>query len=90
MEILCYFYRFSRYASDIEISRKKAMKDKTKELKEMLALVDDAQNVLVSKGSLNEFGRMLDHTWKLKRGITNKISNDSIDAVYKGLWRLEP
>lgn len=26
---------------------------------------------------------MLDHTWKLKRGITNKISNDSIDAVYK-------
>lgn len=81
--LMLFFTGFSRYASDIEISRKKAMKDKTKELKEMLALVDDAQNVLVSKGSLNEFGRMLDHTWKLKRGITNKISNDSIDAVYK-------
>ena len=49
----------------------------------MLSLVDDAQNVLVSRESIDEFGRMLDHTWKLKRGITNKISNDSIDSVYK-------
>lgn len=81
--LMLFFTGFSRYASDIENSRKKAMKDKTSELKEMLSLVDDAQNVLVSKCDLNEFGRMLDHTWKLKRGITNKISNDSIDAVYK-------
>ena len=31
---------------------------------------------------LNEFGRMLDHTWKLKRGISNGISTGSIDDMY--------
>ena len=29
-----------------------------------------------------EFGRLLNYTWMLKRGITDKISTDSIDSVY--------
>jgi D-glycero-alpha-D-manno-heptose-7-phosphate kinase len=48
----------------------------------MKALVDDAESVLTGNGDLNEFGRLLDHTWKLKRGITNRISTDSIDGLY--------
>lgn len=34
----------------------------------MLALVDEAEKVLVDKQSdLDEFGRLLDHTWRIKR-----------------------
>ena len=52
----------------------------------MLSLVDDAEKVLTSKTDLNEFGRLLDYTWKLKRGISNRISTDSIDGLYaKGM-----
>ena len=49
----------------------------------MLALVDEAEKVLVDKNvDLNEFGRLLDLTWKLKRGTGNKVSSSSIDSIY--------
>lgn len=81
--LMLFFTGFSRFSSDIAKNQEKATRDKTNELKEMLLLVDEAEQVLTSKGDLNEFGRLLDHTWKLKRGITSKISNDSIDLLYR-------
>ena len=49
----------------------------------MLALVDEAEKVLVDRNtSLNEFGKLLDTTWKLKRGTGSKVSNGSIDELY--------
>ena len=48
----------------------------------MKSLVDVAEDILVSKGSLNEFGRLLDYTWKLKRRISDAVSTDSIDEIY--------
>lgn len=81
--LMLFFTGFSRFSSDIAKSQIKATKDKTKELLEMKALVDDVQRLLVSDGDLNEFGRLLDYTWKLKRGITSDISNNDIDALYK-------
>lgn len=80
--LMLFFTGFSRFSSDIAKNQEKATNEKTKELKEMLTLVDEAEQVLTSKGDLNEFGRLLDYTWKLKRGITSKISNDSIDSLY--------
>jgi D-glycero-alpha-D-manno-heptose-7-phosphate kinase len=80
--LMLFFTGFSRFSSDISKVQEGTMKDKTKQLLEMLSLVDDAEKVLTSKGDLNEFGKLLDYTWKLKRGITSKISNDSIDALY--------
>ena len=57
------------------------------QLKEMLALVDEAEKVLVDKQSdLDEFGRLLDHTWRIKRKTGNTVSTNSIDELYdKGL-----
>ena len=49
----------------------------------MKELVDESEKILTSKTDLAEFGKLLDYTWKLKRGITKAISNDSIDALYK-------
>lgn len=82
--LMLFFTGFSRFSSDIAQTQEKAIKEKKNEqLLEMLKLVDDAQDVLTSKGDLNEFGRLLDYTWKLKRGITSTISNNSIDALYQ-------
>ena len=58
--------------------------DKTAQLKEMLSLVDDAEKVLTDKtADLDEFGRMLDHTWKLKRQTGNAVSTSNIDILYE-------
>lgn len=57
--------------------------DKTAQLKEMLALVDDAERVLTDKNAdLDDFGRMLDHTWRLKRQTGSAVSTNSIDDLY--------
>lgn len=80
--LLLFFTGFSRFSSDIQISTQKALQDKEKELLEMLELVEEAEHILTSKKELKEFGRLLDHTWKLKRGITKQISTDAIDNLY--------
>lgn len=81
--LMLFFTGFSRLSSDIQKSVQKAMREKNEQLLEMLELVDEAEKVLTSKTDLNEFGKLLDYTWKLKRDITNKISTDSIDELYK-------
>lgn len=81
--LMLFFTGFSRFSSDIQKSTETAIKDKTKELLEILALVDEAQGILTSKADLSEFGRLLDYTWKLKRGIESKISTDGIDLLYE-------
>lgn len=81
--LMLFFTGFSRFSSDIQVEAEKNLKSKKDQLLEMLSLVDDAEEVLTSKCDLNEFGRLLDYTWKLKRGITSKVSTDSIDAVYE-------
>lgn len=80
--LMLFFTGFSRFSGQIAAVQEKNIHDKVKELKEIQTLVDEAHKVLISKGSLNEFGGLLDHAWKLKRGITDKISNNSIDDLY--------
>lgn len=80
--LMLFFTGFSRFSSDIQIEAEKNLKSKEQQLLEMLELVDEAEKVLTSKMELKEFGKLLDYTWKLKRGITEKVSTGSIDAVY--------
>ncbi len=85
--LMLFFTGFTRFSSEIQQSTKQTMKDKTAQLKEMLSLVDDAEHVLVDKSAdLNDFGRLLDHSWRLKKQTGSKISTGSIDELYeKGL-----
>lgn len=81
--LMLFFTGFSRFSSDIQQGTVKALKDKYAELKEMTELTFEAERLLRNEDAdLNEFGRMLDHTWKLKRGISNGISTGSIDNMY--------
>ena len=80
---MLFFTGFSRFSSDIQKGTENSMKDKTSQLLEMYHLVDDAEKILTDKNvSLDEFGKLLDYTWKLKRGTGAKVSNGSIDELY--------
>lgn len=82
--LMLFFTGFSRISSEIAVEQKKATYNKITELKEMLSLVDEAEEVLVNKkASLSEFGKLLDCSWKLKRSITSKITTNSIDEIYE-------
>ncbi len=81
--LMMFFTGFTRFSADVQATLRSSMRDKTAELREMLALVDVAENVLVDKSvPLDDFGRLLDETWKLKRGISSSVSTDSIDGIY--------
>lgn len=80
--LMLFFTGFSRFSSDIQQSTEKSMKEKTQELLEMLSLVNEAEKILTSKGSLRDFGDLLHETWILKRGISSGISTTSIDMLY--------
>lgn len=80
--LVMFFTGFTRFSSDMQKANHIA--SKTEQLREMLALVDAAENVLTDKNkSLNEFGRLLDTTWCLKRGTENQISSEPIDEIYQ-------
>ena len=80
--LMLFFTGFTHFSSEVQATIN--VKDKTKQRLEMLALVDEAQNILTDQyADLNEFGRLLDTTWKLKRQTGAKISTDSIDMLYE-------
>jgi len=46
--------------------------------------VDDAERVLEDRNSdIDDFGRLLDTTWRLKRQTGGAITTNSIDALYE-------
>ena len=80
---MMFFTGFTRFSSDVQKANEIGKSDKTAQLIEMLALVDDAERVLTdSYSDLDDFGRMLDYTWKLKRQTGAAVSTDSIDELY--------
>ena len=85
--LMMFFTGFTRFSSDVQKANQMNKKDKEKQLCEMLSLVDDAEKILTDEASdLDDFGRMLDHTWRLKRQLGAAVSTDSIDGLYaKGL-----
>lgn len=81
--LMMFFTGFTRFSSDVQKSNAVGKEDKIAQLKEMYALVDEAEQVLVDKNrDLDDFGRLLDTTWRLKRQTGAKVSTNSIDEFY--------
>jgi D-glycero-alpha-D-manno-heptose-7-phosphate kinase len=85
--LMMFFTGFTRFSAKVQEANAADKRDKTAQKKEMLALVDEAERVLTEKGAdIDDFGRLLDHTWKLKRQTGSAVSTDGIDALYaKGI-----
>lgn len=86
--LMMFFTGFTRFSS--EVQRANAVSspiEKKGRLKKMYQLVDDAENILVNREeNLDDFGRLLDITWNLKRQTGGAVSTDSIDELYnKGI-----
>lgn len=81
--LMMYFTGFSRLSSEIQSDTKQHIHDKTKQLLEMKQLVDEAEKILTDKHSdLDDFGRLLDVTWRLKRQTGSRITTEGIDELY--------
>ena len=81
--LLLVFTGFSRSASEMAKLQIAVTPHKTIELAAMTDLCDQALNCLTDEQkSLDEFGRLLKEQWRIKRGLTEKISNPEIEGIY--------
>jgi D-glycero-alpha-D-manno-heptose-7-phosphate kinase len=56
--------------------------EKATHLEAMVALCKDMHQHLL-RGELLSFGRCLDKSWRLKRGLSAMVSNDRLDGIYE-------
>jgi D-glycero-alpha-D-manno-heptose-7-phosphate kinase len=79
-----YFTGFARTASEIAQEQLRLTPQRTRELQTMLGLVDEAEAVVTNPNRpLSEFGRLLHESWKIKRTLTQKITNPTLDEIYE-------
>ena len=82
--LVLFFTGFTRFSSSIQSMGNAGGKKTVAVLGEMYSLVDEAQQILTNKDSdMDEFGRLLDYSWKLKKGTNKAISTDTIDTLYE-------
>ncbi len=81
--LMLFFTGFSRNASEIAAEQIKNTKTKESELYAMAAMVPQAISILSSNPSrIDDFGKLLNESWKIKRGLSSRITNSHIDSMY--------
>ncbi len=82
--LLMFFTGFTRFSSEMQKANAAGYAEKIRQLQQMYELVDEAEKILEDRDSdLDEFGRLLDKTWRLKRQTGGAITTSSIDEIYE-------
>lgn len=82
--LMLFFTDGKRNSADIQASTMAEMGAHEADYREILRLVDEAQSILLDDSAdLDDFGRLLGETWKLKRRSGSHVSNGEIDALYE-------
>ena len=82
--LMMFFTGLSRFSFQIQKTTKTVLGQRTDQLLKMLDMVDFAEKILTDpEKPLDDFGILLNETWRLKRSISSEISTDLIDKLYK-------
>lgn len=80
--LLLFFTGFQRKSYDISEKQDKRTGENLSALSEMVSLVDEGINILTGERDLDDFGRLLDYSWKLKTTLAEDITNPEISDIY--------
>jgi D-glycero-alpha-D-manno-heptose-7-phosphate kinase len=79
-----FFTGFARTASEVAQEQVKVTHQRKRELETMLQCVQEAETIIrCTSRSLDDFGRLLHESWQIKRTLTQKITNPTIDEIYE-------
>ncbi len=82
--MMMFFTGFTRSADTIERSKVAQFDNRTQELRNIYAMVDEGERILADpRRPLSEFGDLLNHAWMEKRKLHASVSNEQIDASYE-------
>ena len=81
--LMLFFTGVSRLSSEISESMISNMENCSSQMHELHDMVDEGSKILSNANiPLEEFGKMLDRTWRNKRSLSNMITNTKIDDLY--------
>lgn len=81
--MMLFFTGRTRIASSVAHEKIKNFDKKQAELTAMREMVDEAQSILGASGDMvADFGRLLNESWKYKRGLAASVTDPTIDAIY--------
>ena len=82
--LLMFFTGFTRFSSDTQKANATGYAEKVTQMKELLSLVDEAEKILTDESrDLDDFGRLLDKSWNLKRQTGSAVTTSAIDELYQ-------
>ncbi len=82
--LMFFFSGLSRTASEIAEDQINNVHSNASELRTMRNMVDEAVEILNGPiDDLENFGRLMNESWKLKRTLSSRVSNTAIDDMYQ-------
>lgn len=86
--LMLVFTGMARSASEVAAEQIKNTKQKTEELHSMRQIVEKAVGILSQPSdNFDGFGRLLHEAWQIKRGLSSKITNPTIDGIYSAAMK---
>lgn len=80
--LMLIFTGLSRSASEVAKEQIKVIPHKKKALTIIQQMVDQAIKILNQDKNILEFGRLLHEAWKIKKALSKRITNLTIDNIY--------
>ena len=77
-----FFTGFTRFSFEISQAQKNNISRTLSYLNELCRLTDAAQKLL-EDGEVDAFGALLDEEWHLKKQLTDRVTNATIDMLYQ-------
>ena len=81
-KLMLFYTGTSRLSSEIAGEVIDNLASKQAVLHKLRAMVEEALSILNGTGTLDDFGKLLDDGWNLKRTLSDNVSNDRIDRIY--------
>lgn len=80
--LLLMFTGFTHFSGEVAKEQQENIPTTVSKLHRMKEMTYEAERILRG-GDMDDVGRLLDESWRLKRGLSSAISNDTIDALYE-------
>lgn len=81
--MMLFFTGIKRVASEVAAEQIRNTPDRAKELSEMRKMVDEGFKVITGSAPISELGQLMHENWRLKRSLSQKITNPVIDELYE-------
>jgi len=79
--LMLFYTNHPRKSESILTEQRQNIAECMDQLRELKMMALDGRK-MIEAGNFDEFGKMLDHSWHLKKTLASKITNDVIDEIY--------